>query len=111
MTHEEIVRWVRRFRYDPEFRTSTGAATVPIRQFCDYAGINRSHFYRVMRGEDTLTENVATRVAAAIDAVQKGLRWKRVDSGKTPGYNNTWVMVNPEKFHGLPRYERLRRSA
>ena len=109
MTHEEIVRWFRRFRYDPEFQNENGARTVPITCFCDFAGVNRPHFYRIIRGESPLTQNVNLRLTQAIEAIKDGLRWRPVRSGNKPGLRNNWEMVNPEKYQKLARYERQNR--
>lgn len=45
-TDEEIVRALRRFRYDPEFR---GAKRVPIRALADLAGVTHMTVYEAMR--------------------------------------------------------------
>jgi hypothetical protein len=108
VTHEEIVRWFRRFRVDPAFRTESGACTIPITEFCAFAGVNRAHFYRVIRGKATLTLAVNRRLTQAIRAIEDGLRWKPMRSGQKPGVSNKWVMVNPEKYQKLARYDRLR---
>jgi hypothetical protein len=95
MTKEEIIRWFRRFRYDPEFH-----GTVPVSRLCKYAGVPRDNLYRILRGDLNLTENVNRRLEAAIRAVEAGLRWRK--NGRH------WEMVNPEKFQALPRYERTK---
>jgi hypothetical protein len=93
MTRDDIVRWFRRFRYDPEYR-----GTVPITRLCQYAGIPRENLYQIMRGDLGLSDNYRRRLEAAIQAVEAGLRWHR--------RGRFLVMSDPQRFQALPRYER-----
>jgi hypothetical protein len=93
MGREEIVRWFRRFRYDPEFR-----GAVPVTRICAFAGVPRDNLYRILRGDLALTENSQARLATAIRAVESGLRWRK--------RGRHWEMVNQDKFQALPRFER-----
>lgn len=95
MTHDEIIRAFRRFKYDPEFRSPNDS--VPISLLCDFAGISRKTLYAILRKEIPLSYNCNLRLTAAIKAVAGGLRWRR--------RRQVWHMVNPEKFSKLPRYE------
>ncbi|HWS65697.1 MAG TPA: hypothetical protein VN325_23305 [Steroidobacteraceae bacterium] len=88
-----------------------GAHSVPITEFCRFAGVCRPHFYRIMRGESPLTQNINLRLTHAIEAIIDGLRWTPVRSGNKPGLNNKWIMVNPGKYQKLARYERQNRPA
>jgi hypothetical protein len=96
MTHEEIIRWFRRFKHDPEFRDSEGSRTVPITRLCEFAGVSRQNVYTIMRKEIALTENYRNRLAYAIECVQAGLRWQR--------RNKVYRIIGD--FPALPRYER-----
>lgn len=93
MTSDEIKRWIRRFRYDPEYR-----GVVPITRLCDFAGVPRRNLSYILRGELGMTENYRVRLEAAIKAVEGGLRWRR--------RGRHWEMCNPQKFQALPRYDR-----
>jgi hypothetical protein len=93
VTLDEITRWFRRFRYDPEYR-----GTVPITRLCEYAGIPRANLYQILRGEYGMTNNTRQRLEAAIQAVESGLRWRK--------RGRHWEMSDPKRFQALPRYER-----
>ena len=101
LTLDDINTWMRKFRYDPEFRQKDNY--VPILCLCDWAGIPRQSLYRVLRGEIGLTRNHRSRLTVAIRAVQAGLRWQRVEHG--------FAIVDPDRWQRLPRYERPRRVA
>jgi hypothetical protein len=77
LTHEEIVRWFRRFRYDPEFRNENGAKTVPIRMVCELANVPFQHVYAILRGDMRPSKSKLERLEKAILAVERGLRWSR----------------------------------
>jgi hypothetical protein len=77
MTHEEIIRWFRRFKYDPEFRDEHGSLTVRMVPLCEFAGVARQNVYLILRKEMALTENYRNRLTYAIECVQAGLRWRR----------------------------------
>jgi hypothetical protein len=93
MNRDEICRWFRRFRYDPEFHGS-----VPYTQICLYAGVPRRNLHYILRGELGLTENYRVRLEAAIRDIEAGLRWHKRD--------RHWEMNHPERFQALPRFER-----
>lgn len=94
MTHDEIVRWFRRFRYDPEFRGPNGS--VPITCLAEFAGLSRIRVYQILLRDRRLTPYYEQRMRAAIEAVQAGLRWRR--------RGRRWE-INDPKFERLPRYE------
>ena len=101
LTVAEIETWMRKLRYDPEFRQPGNH--VPILHLCDWAGVPRQSLYRILRGEIGLTKNHRSRLTVAIRAVQAGLRWRRVEHG--------FKIVDPGRWQRLPRYERPRRVA
>lgn len=102
MTREEIIRWFRKFRYDSEFQVKTkwveGSHSVPIKCLAEFAGIPRGHLYEILRGKVGLSEQYQKRLTHAVEAVQAGLRWKRV--------KQKWIMINNTKYHPWPRQER-----
>jgi hypothetical protein len=102
LTLDEIRTWMRRIRYDPEFRRRDNY--VPILRLCDWSGVPRSSLYRLLQGEIGLTRNHRARLTVAIRAVEAGLRWRR-------GQDNNFLIIDPERWHRLPRYERPRRTA
>ena len=95
MTHEEIIRWFRRFKYDPEFRDENGSLTVRMVPLCEFAGVTRQIVYRLLQRKIPLTENYRNRLTYAIECVQAGLRWKRT--------KKVYHIVGD--FPVLPRYE------
>jgi hypothetical protein len=101
LTVAEIETWMRRLRYDPEFRQPDNY--VPILHLCEWAGVPRQSLYRILRSELGLTRNHRSRLTVAIRAVQAGLRWRRVFHG--------FEIIDPERWQRLPRYERPRRVA
>lgn len=102
MTHEEIVRWFKRFQHDPEFRDENGSRSVPIVCLCKFAGVSAQHIYMLMRGEQALTENYNNRLTYAIECVQAGLRFIR----KRKVYRVTNAPGTSRRaFEQLPRYE------
>jgi hypothetical protein len=100
LTHDEIIRWFRRFKHDPEFRDSEGSRTVLISPLCEFAGVSRQNVYLILRKEIGLTENYRNRLAYAIECVQAGLRWQRRDK--------TYRIIGD--FPVLPRYESRRKQ-
>lgn len=82
MTLEEILRWLRRFKYDPEFRNAAGARTVPMKCFCDFAGVPRQDVYEIMSGEARMTDSYQQRLSYAIEQVQNGMRFECRNPGK-----------------------------
>jgi hypothetical protein len=102
VTHEEIVRWFKRFQHDPEFRDENGSRSIPIVCLCDFAGVAAQHVYMLMRGEMRLTENYNNRLTYAIECVQAGLRFTR----KRKVYQVTAAPGTRRRdFERLPRYE------
>jgi hypothetical protein len=101
MTREELARWFRRFRYDPEFRSASGAKTVPIMLLCDFVGVPRQNLYQLLEGKVRLSANYERRLTAGVEAVQQGLRWKRL--------RQRWVMVDEDRWTALPRHDAPRR--
>ena len=97
MTHEEIVRWFRKFRYDPQFLDENGSHAVPIRNFCDLAGVARQNFYAMVRGDVPLTANMERRLTAVIQAVQAGLRWRR--------RAKKWEIVDEKYLRHMPIFD------
>lgn len=96
MTHDELIRWFRRFKHDPMFRDGDGSHTVPVANLAEWAGIPRANLYAMLNGSLGISKNYHDRMVAAIQAVQQGLRWRRV--------NRRWVVTDP-KFEQLPRHE------
>lgn len=94
LTHDEIIKWFRRFRSDPMFRDENGSRTVPIRNLCDFAGIRRQNVYLICNKEIRLTENYRRRLSYAIECVEQGLRWQR--------RRKVYTIVG--KFEKMPRY-------
>lgn len=99
MTRNELIRWYRKFKYDPKYRDANGSRTVPFRVLCDWAGVARQQIYLVIHGRAPLSENCDVRMTAAIEAVKKGMRWRRE--------NQVWKLLDP-KFERLPRYQNPR---
>lgn len=95
---DEIVRWYRRARTAREYRNDSGTRAVPISAFCDFAGVPKSNFYAIVRGDLGMTRNYRARISQAILAVEAGLRWRKTLNG--------YVIVDEKKWQRLPRYER-----
>jgi len=95
LTHDEVVRWFRRFKHDPAFRNERGARTVPIANLAEWAGIPRANLYEILRGKLGISRNYHDRLVAAIDAVKAGLRWQRK--------GGRWQVTDPS-FERLPRH-------
>ena len=81
LSDEEIVRALRRFRYDPEFR---GPKRVPIRVLADLVGVSRMTIYEVMRPDlrtrpkRMISERTRAKLSPAIAAILDGrLRFRR----------------------------------
>ena len=81
LSDEEIVRALRRFRYDPEFR---GQKRVPIRVLADLVGVSRMTIYEVMRPDlrtrpkRMISERTRAKLSPAIAAILDGrLRFRR----------------------------------
>ena len=81
LSDEEIVRALRRFRYDPEFR---GPKRVPIRVLADLVGVSRMTIYGVMRPDlrtrpkRMISERTRAKLSPAIAAILDGrLRFRR----------------------------------
>lgn len=100
LTLEQIETWIRKFRFDAEFRKAHSC--VPIRCLCDWAGVSRPALYRILRGDLGMTKNYRARLTVAIRAVEQGLRWKRLP-------NNTFCVIDEARWNRLPRYERPRK--
>jgi hypothetical protein len=79
MTHDEIIRWFRRFKFDDEFRTERNTRTVPFACICDFAGIARQNLYRILNKKIPLSESYHNRIVYAIRCVEKGMRFARID--------------------------------
>ena len=100
LTLEEIRAWIRRFARDPEFRNPKSG--VPILRLCAFAGVPAPNLYSALAGDLRLTANHRARLSIAIRAVEAGLRWRR--------QRQRWVLVEPDKWEPLPRYQRPRRA-
>jgi hypothetical protein len=81
LTDAEIVRALRRFRYDSEFR---GPKRVPIRVLADLIGVSRMTIYEVMRpdlrtrSKGMISERTRAKLSPAIAAILDGrLRFRR----------------------------------
>ena len=81
LTDAEIMRALRRFRYDPEFR---GPKRVPIRVLADLIGVSRMTIYEVMRPDlrtrpkRMISERTRAKLSPAIAAILDGrLRFRR----------------------------------
>jgi hypothetical protein len=80
LTDAEIVRALRRFRYDPEFR---GPKRVPIRVLAEMAGLSHATIYDAMRPDlpsrpRRISEATRIKLSFAIKAVNEGrLRFRR----------------------------------
>ena len=81
LSDAEIVRALRRFRYDPEFR---GAKRVPIRVLADLVGLSRMTIYEVMRPDlrtrpkRMISKRTRAKLSPAIAAILDGrLRFRR----------------------------------
>ena len=81
LSDEEIVRALRRFRYDPEFR---GPKRVPMRVLADLISVSRMTIYRVMRPDlrtrpkRMISERTRAKLSPAIAAILDGrLRFRR----------------------------------
>ena len=81
LSDEEIVRALRRFRYDPEFR---GPKRVPIRVLADLIGVARMTIYEVMRPDlrtrpkRMISKRTRAKLSPAIAAILDGrLRFRR----------------------------------
>ena len=80
LSDAEVVRALRRFRYDPEFR---GAKRVPIRVLADLVGLSRMTIYEVMRPDlptrpRKISEATRIKLSFAIKAISEGrLRFRR----------------------------------
>jgi len=81
LTDAEIVRTLRRFRYDSEFR---GPKRVPIRMLADLVGVSRMTIYGVMRPDlptrpkGMISERTRAKLSPAIAAISDGrLRFRR----------------------------------
>lgn len=102
MTEEEIIRWLRRFQMDPEFREDNipnGVKTVPLRCFAKLAGVRRATLYEMLRRKRNPQRAMLQRLTMAIEAVQGGVRWKKTFQGPT-------IMVGSRPMPELPRLSR-----
>lgn len=100
LTEEEIIRWLRRFQMDPEFRANNvpnGTKTVPLSCFARYAGVRRATLYELLRRRRPFTLRMRERLTFAIQSVQSGLRWQKQFQGPT-------VMVGEGVFQEFPRF-------
>ena len=96
MTQDEVIRWFRRLKYDPEFRSSTGAHNVPQKLLAEFAGVPIQNLKLILNGGLKLSKNYEVRLERAIQAVQDGLRWRR--------RGQQWEMVD-DRFEALPRLD------
>jgi hypothetical protein len=80
LTDDEIVRALRRFRYDPEFR---GPKRVPLRTLADLIGLSHMTVYEAMRPDlprrrRRISEHTRARLSWAITAISEDrLRFRR----------------------------------
>jgi hypothetical protein len=80
LTDDEIVRALRRFRYDPEFR---GPKRVPLRSLAELIGLSHMTVYEAMRPDRpgrrrNISEFTRARLSWAIAAISEGrLRFRR----------------------------------
>jgi hypothetical protein len=80
LADEEIVRALRRFRYDPEFR---GPKRVPIRTLAEIVGLSHTTIYQAMRPDLTtrprkISETTRIKLSFAIKEINGGrLRFRR----------------------------------
>ncbi len=107
LTLDEIIRWIRRFRYDPEFRDANGRYTVRLATLCRFAGIQRQNVYMIMRKEMKLTPNYRNRLTYAIRCVEHGLRFERRKDG--PRQTCRYHVVGD--FPKLKRYQSPKKEA
>ena len=100
LTLDQIATWIRKFRFDPEFRRADRC--VPVVRLCDWAGVSRPALYRILRGELGLSRNYQERLTVAIRAVEQGLRWRRLE-------DNSFEVIDEDRWTRLPRFERPRK--
>ena len=81
LTDEEIVRALRRFRYDREFR---GLKRVPLRTLAELIGLSHMTVYEAMKTDPpgrrrNISELTRARLSWAITAISEGrLRFRRI---------------------------------
>ena len=81
LTDDEIVRALRRFRYDPEFR---GPKRVPLRSLAELIGLSHMTVYEAMKPDlpgrrRRISESTRARLSWAITAISEGrLRFRRI---------------------------------
>lgn len=97
MTHDEIIRWFRRFKYDAEFRDENGSLMIRMVPLCEFVGLERSNVYHILARRKSLSEGYRNRLEYAIQCVQNGLRWRRK--------NCKYEIVGGGTWQSLPRYE------
>jgi hypothetical protein len=76
LTEREVLQWLRRFRYEAQYRRGPGR--VPLRVLADVAGLHRSTPYAaLMRGK--ISEHTRCLLSPAIVAIREGrLRFRRL---------------------------------
>jgi len=81
MTGEDIINWLRRFRYDPDWRDSSGNRKVPFKNLADYCGVDRRILYKIMHRAYPHFHSgtrIFSRLEDAIDLIADGrLYWER----------------------------------
>ena len=115
LTHDEILWWLRKFRYDSEYRTAT-ARTIPMTPFCRYCGVNAEYIRKVMSGQEELRNMgpmTRERLTHGIEAVKNGLRFHRVDHKWVPVGQAMLEreQINRQKKHGAVSNVLLFKSA
>jgi hypothetical protein len=113
MTVDEIRRWFRRFKYDPEFRENRdlhGTRQVPYRRFCEFVGITYKDLHNLLADKMESSPRTIQCITYGIKCVEEGLRWRRYGR-KTFVGGSKYEVVG--KFKQLPRFayhQKSRRS-
>lgn len=88
MTREEVIRMLRRFRYDPAFKKGDGR--VPLSAFCRYIGLSRQYIYDIINKQQRCGDGGLKILSAAIEDIVAGrIRFQRLGRYQ-------WVVVGPD---------------
>ena len=81
LSHDQILWWLRKFRFDSEYRSST-ARLIPLSPFCRWCGVSHRYIGEVIGGSLSyrhMGEETCKRLTTGIEAVKNGLFFRRVD--------------------------------
>lgn len=99
LTRDEIIRELKRYRWDPEFR---GEKRIPIKPLAEYMGFSRQMMYDIMSRHRRIGKGSIAKVEATILDIREGrLRFKYIKRQWVP--ITTTFAEKPDGGYGAPQ--------